>query len=113
MGERGRVRRSRSLPALTWEGESSRERADRRSRLGVLDRVLGILEELNLEGALEVPPEVVRELRLCGITPLEGEVPSAVLERVLNGQENYLLHPVAVLPADADGRPSRARQVDL
>lgn len=113
MGERGRASRGRTVPALTWEGESSLQRADRRSHLGLLDRVLEVLEELNLEGALALPPELVRQLQICGISPLPGETPSAVLERVLNGQESYLLHPVAVAPERSEGQRQRARKTDL
>jgi hypothetical protein len=101
------------VPALTWEGESGPQRADRRSRLGQLDRVLEVLEELNLEGERTVPPEVRRQLELSGISCLADESPSAVLERVLNGQEVYLLHPVTVLPPRLDGRRQRAPKTDL
>lgn len=111
--ERGRATRSRVVPALTWEGESGPQRADRRSRLGQLDRVLEVLEELNLEGERTVPPEVRRQLELSGISCLADESPSAVLERVLNGQEVYLLHPVTVLPPRLDGRRQRAPKTDL
>ena len=106
--ERGRTTRSRVVPALSWEGESGPQRADRRSHLGQLDRVLEVLEELNLEGERIVPKAVRRQLDLCGIVTLADDSPSAVLERVLNGQEVYLLHPVTVLPAKLDGRRSRS-----
>ncbi|HEY6538606.1 MAG TPA: hypothetical protein VI138_06150, partial [Candidatus Dormibacteraeota bacterium] len=106
--ERGRATRSRVVPALSWEGESGSERADRRSHLGQLDRVLEVLEELNLEGEVTVPQDVRRQLDLCGIATLAEESPSAVLERVLNGQELYLLHPVALVPAKPDGRRPRS-----
>jgi len=111
--ERGRTTRSRVVPALSWEGESGSQRADRRSHLGQLDRVLEVLEELNLEGERTVPLEVRRELERCGIGTLADESPSAVLERVLNGQEIYLLHPVTVLPPKVDGRRSRPTRRDL
>jgi hypothetical protein len=101
------------VPALTWEGESGPQRANRRSHLGQLDRVLEILEELNLEGERTVPEEVRRQLEMCGIACLADESPSAVLERVLNGQEVYLLHPMTVLPPKLDGRRPRATKSDL
>lgn len=110
--ERGRTTRSRLVPALSWEGESGPQRADRRSHLGQLDRVLEVLEELNLEGERTVPSEVRRQLEICGIVTLAEESPSAVLERVLNGQEVYLLHPVTVLPSKLDGRRPRPPKVD-
>jgi hypothetical protein len=100
------------VPALTWEGESGPQRANRRSRLGQLDRVLEVLEELNLEGERTVPPEIRRQLELCGIVSLADESPSAVLERVLNGQELYLLHPVALLPNKLEGRRPRSIKTD-
>ncbi len=106
--ERGRTTRSRTVPALSWEGESGPQRADRRSHLGQLDRVLEVLEELNLEGERTVPAEVRRQLEVCGIATIAEDSPSAVLERVLNGQELYLLHPVAVVPPKPEGRRSRA-----
>lgn len=106
--ERGRTTRSRAVPALSWEGESGSQRADRRSHLGQLDRVLEVLEELNLEGESTVPSEVRRQLELCGIATLAEESPSAVLERVLNGQELYLLHPVTVIQTKIDGRRPRS-----
>jgi hypothetical protein len=105
--ERGRTTRSRVVSALSWEGESGPQRADRRSHLGQLDRVLVVLEVLNLEGEFIVPLEVRRQLELCGIATLAEESPSAVLERVLNGQELYLLHPVMALPPKSDGRRPR------
>ena len=105
--ERGRTTRRRVVPALSWEGESGPQRADRRSHLGQLDRVLEVLEELNLEGEPTVPSEVRRQLDLCGIATRAEESPSAVLERVLNGQELYLLHPVSSLPGKLEGRRSR------
>jgi len=74
---------------------------------------LEVLEELNLEGERTVPPEVRRQLELSGISCLADESPSAVLERVLNGQEVYLLHPVTVLPPRLDGRRQRAPKTDL
>lgn len=92
---------------MTWEGESGPQRADRRSHLGRLDRVLEVLEELNLEGERTVPPDVLHQLELCGIVTLAEESPSAVLERVLNGQEIYLLHPVTVPVPKSEGRRSR------
>lgn len=110
--ERRRTTRSRLVPALSWEGESGPQRADRRSHLGQLDRVLEVLEELNLEGERTVPSEVRRQLEICGIVTLADESPSAVLERVLNGQEVYLLHPVTVLPPKLDGRRPRPPKVD-
>ncbi|HVB14058.1 MAG TPA: hypothetical protein VNH38_04795 [Candidatus Dormibacteraeota bacterium] len=110
--ERGRTVRGRVVPALSWEGESGPQRADRRSHLGQLDRVLEVLEELNLEGERTVPPEVRRQLELCGIVTLAEESPSAVLERVLNGQEVYLLHPVTVLPPKVEGRRARSPRPD-
>lgn len=97
---------------MSWEGESGPQRADRRSHLGQLDRVLEVLEELNLEGERIVPPEVRRQLELCGIVTLADESPSAVLERVLSGQEIYLLHPVTVLPPKLEGRRSRSPRSD-
>ena len=97
---------------MSWEGESGPQRADRRSHLGQLDRVLEVLEELNLEGERIVPSEVRRQLELCGIVTLADESPSAVLERVLNGQEIYLLHPVIVLPPKLEGRRSRSPRSD-
>ncbi|MGA2872853.1 MAG: hypothetical protein ABSF27_04610 [Candidatus Dormibacteria bacterium] len=111
--ERGRTTRSRAGPALTWEGESGPQRADRRSHLGQLDRLLEVLEELNLEGERTVPPEVRRQLELCGIASLVDETPSAVLERVLTGQELYLLQPVIVVPSKLEGRHQRAPKTDL
>lgn len=110
--ERGRTTRSRVVSALSWEGESGSQRADRRSHLGQLDRVLEVLEELNLEGERTVPPEVRRQLELCGIVTLAEESPSAVLERVLNGQEVYLLHPVTVPPPKLEGRRARPPRSD-
>lgn len=92
---------------MSWEGESGPQRADRRSHLGQLDRVLEVLEELNLEGEFIVPLEVRRQLELCGIATLAEESPSAVLERVLNGQELYLLHPVTTPPSKVEGRRAR------
>ncbi|MGH7640065.1 MAG: hypothetical protein ACREOL_04025 [Candidatus Dormibacteria bacterium] len=95
------------MPPLSWEGESGRQRADRRSHLGELDRVLGLLEELNLEGERTIPPEIRSHLDRCGIATLAGESPSTVLDRVLNGQESYLLHPVVLLSPKVDTRRSR------
>jgi hypothetical protein len=78
-----------------------------------LDRLLEVLEELNLEGERKVPPEVRRQLELCGIASLADETPSAVLERVLNGQELYLLQPVIVLPPKLEGRRQRTPKTNL
>jgi len=100
------------VPTLTWEGESGSQRADRRSHLGQLDRVLEVLEELNLEGEVRVPLEVRRQLELCGIMTRVDESPSAVLERVLNGQEVYLLHPVALMPPKPESRRGRLPRED-
>jgi len=60
-----------------------------------------------------LPEELVKQLAqeagfdLCGIATRAEESPSAVLERVLNGQELYLLHPVSSLPGKLEGRRSR------
>jgi len=79
---------------LSWEGETGDVRADRRSRLVQLDRILETLEELNLRGE-QLVPEVVRErLKQLGILILPQETPTTVLEKVLLVQEVYLLHPM-------------------
>ncbi|MGH7608492.1 MAG: hypothetical protein ACREOD_00895 [Candidatus Dormibacteria bacterium] len=97
--EQQRAQSSRQAQGLSWESESGPERADRRSHLSELDQVLEVLEALNLEGTRRVPPAVRRRLELSGIATQAEESPSAVLERVLSGQEVYLLHPTVV------GRP--------
>ncbi len=88
--------RPRSLTPLTWEQETRTQRASRRDRLLLLDQVLTVLEEMNLRGETEVPDTIHRVLRSCGIDCPPADPPAAVIDRVLNEQGDYLLHPVAV-----------------
>ena len=91
--ESGRGAKGRAAAQLSWEGETGPVRAGRRSRLVQLDRVLGVLEELNLAGERTVPEGVRRSLESLGVVILPMESPTAVLEKVLVVQEVYLLHP--------------------
>lgn len=79
---------------MSWEGETGEGRADRRSRLIQLDRILETLEELNLRGEQMVPEAVRERLKQMGIPIMPQESPTTVLEKVLVVQEVYLLHPV-------------------
>jgi hypothetical protein len=92
---------------LSWEGETGEVRADRRSRLIQLDRILETLEELNLRGERMVPESVRERLKQLGIPISPRESPTTVLEKVLVVQEVYLLHPVP-----PSGKPWTARTED-
>jgi hypothetical protein len=92
---------------LSWEGETGEVRADRRSRLIQLDRILETLEELNLRGERMVPESVRERLKQLGIPISPRESPTTVLEKVLVVQEVYLLHPVP-----PSGKPWTARSED-
>ncbi len=89
-----------------WELESGEQRSSRRTRLLELDRALEVLEELNLSGRRRLPPVLRRRLEELGVDTAADESPSSVLERVLNGQEVYLLHPV-VAPGEVRHRGRR------
>ncbi|HUY97073.1 MAG TPA: hypothetical protein VMW47_05560 [Verrucomicrobiae bacterium] len=97
--------RPRSLTPLTWEQETRHQRASRRDRLLLLDQVLTVLEELNLRGETLVPAGIHEVLTRCGITCPFTDPPAAVIDRVLNEQGDYLLHPVAVRPKVRGRRP--------
>lgn len=92
---------------MSWEGETGEVRADRRSRLIQLDRILETLEELNLRGEQMVPESVRERLKQLGIPISPRESPTTVLEKVLVVQEVYLLHPVP-----PSGKPWTARTED-
>lgn len=92
---------------MSWEGETGEVRADRRSRLIQLDRILETLEELNLRGERMVPESVRERLKQLGIPISPRESPTTVLEKVLVVQEVYLLHPVP-----PSGKPWTARTED-
>ncbi len=97
--------RPRSLTPITWENETRTQRASRRDRLLVLDQVLTVLEEMNLRGESAVPAAIHRILRRYGIECPEEDPPAAVIDRVLNEQGDYLLHPVAVRQKVRGHRP--------
>ncbi|HVA20909.1 MAG TPA: hypothetical protein VNN74_02290 [Candidatus Micrarchaeia archaeon] len=97
--------RPRSLTPITWENETRSQRASRRDRLLLLDQVLTVLEEMNLQGEMRVPAPIHDVLHQCGIVCPAGDPPAAVIDRVLNEQGDYLLHPVAIRAKTRGHRP--------
>ena len=100
--------RTRTIAPLTWEQESRLERARRRERLNNLDRLLTVLEELNLRGAGALPAPLREALEHEGIACPPGASLADVIERVLDGQGDFLLHPAIARDAAASSLRSRA-----
>ncbi|HUY60917.1 MAG TPA: hypothetical protein VMW49_03480 [Candidatus Dormibacteraeota bacterium] len=100
--------RTRTVVPLTWEQESRLERARRRERLNHLDRLLTVLEELNLRGETALSTPLRDALEHEGIVCPPGAALADVIERVLDGQGDFLLHPAIAREATSQSLPSRA-----
>ncbi len=102
------AQRTRAVVPLTWEQESRLERARRREHLDDLDRLLTVLEELNLRGETALPMPVRDALERRGIVCPQGVALPDVIERVLDGQGDFLLHPAVVRDPQPSARQSSA-----